>query len=182
MGLSLRDQLLQAGLLDKKKLKQAEQEERSKQPKGQPPRSNEQARAAERTRAAEQARAQKFARDQELNRQRQEKADAKARSAQVRQLIEQNRIPKIDSEDYYNFVVGKKIKRLPVDVATRGALTRGELAIVRHEGNYAIVPAAAAQRIAERDERAVVPLNLAAPVVDENDPYKDFVVPDDLTW
>jgi uncharacterized protein YaiL (DUF2058 family) len=182
MGLSLRDQLLQAGLLDKKKLQQASQEQR-KQARSQPQPSKGQPRpAAEQARAAAQAQAAKQARDQALNQQYRDKAQAKARSAQVKQLIEQNRLPKIDSDDYYNFVVGKKIKRMSVDPARRQALMSGELAIVRHEGVYAVVTAAIAGRIAERDERAVVPLNLETRPVDENDPYKDYVVPDDLIW
>jgi uncharacterized protein YaiL (DUF2058 family) len=44
------------------------------------------------------------------------------------------------------------------------------------------VPAAIAEKIRERDERAVVKLNQSETPVDENDPYKDFVVPDDLKW
>ncbi|MBL6752423.1 MAG: DUF2058 domain-containing protein [Nevskia sp.] len=181
MGLSLRDQLLQAGLLDKNKLKQASHEQR-RPPKPPKPQKNAPAQDAAQRQAAERAQAEKRARDQALNQQQRSKAEAKARSAQVKQLIEQYRLPKVESDDYFNFIVGKKIKRMPVDAAMRGGLSRGELAIVRHEGMYAVVPAAAAQRIAERDERAVVPLNLAPAAVDENDPYKDFVVPDDLVW
>jgi uncharacterized protein YaiL (DUF2058 family) len=39
--------------------------------------------------------AEKVKRDQELNRQQQEKAEAKARAAQVKQLIETSRLPKL---------------------------------------------------------------------------------------
>ena len=40
-----------------------------------------------------------------------------------------------------------------------------------------------AAKIRERDERPIVELPPAdAPQSDENDPYKDFVVPDDLKW
>ncbi|WP_123580107.1 DUF2058 family protein, partial [Pseudomonas protegens] len=66
-------------------------------------------------RAAQEAIAEKVKRDQELNRQQQEKAEQKARAAQVKQLIEVSRLPKLNTEDYYNFVADKKVKRLSVN-------------------------------------------------------------------
>jgi len=45
-----------------------------------------------------------------------------------------------------------------------------------------MVPAEVAARIRERDEKAVIPYQEGQEEVDENDPYKDYVVPDDLTW
>ncbi len=71
---------------------------------------------------------------------------------------------------------------MAVDKPLRDRLMRGELAIVRFKGHYAVVPAEAAARIRERDETAVVRLDKAEASVDPNDPYKDFVVPDDMTW
>jgi len=61
----------------------------------------------------------------------------------------------------------------------------GELVIVRHERIYEVVPAATAQRIKERDARALVPAVAAAQPADVppvDDAYKDFAVPDDLMW
>ncbi len=83
MSMSLRDQLIQAGLGTKKQVKETG--------KGKRPLSRHQPQplSAEKL-AANQAAAAKNARDQELNRKQQEKAAAKARRAQVRQLIEQS--------------------------------------------------------------------------------------------
>ncbi|MGQ0699740.1 MAG: DUF2058 domain-containing protein [Panacagrimonas sp.] len=178
MSLSLRDQLLQAGLIDPNKAKQAKKEhhekrrEQAKAPAAPDPRVLAQQRAAE----------AKAARDAELNRALLEKQDQKARRAQIKQLVEQHRVPKVDSEELYNFIDGKKIRRIPADRAMRDKLIAGVLGIVRSEGRYEIVPAAIAERIAERDPHALVSLGTEAPKPDENDPYKDFVVPDDLTW
>jgi uncharacterized protein len=140
-------------------------------------------------RAAEQAKAQaaKAARDAELNRQRQEKVDRKARLAQVKELIEQHKLKKAaESDERFNFMDGRKIRFIRVDAAQRDALKRDELAIVRCEGRYDLVPVAAAALIRERDERAVIAHKPVAPAAAEStnpdDPYKDFVVPDDLTW
>ncbi len=136
--------------------------------------------------AAQQAQAAKVARDQELNRKREEKAKRRARIAEIEQIIEQNRVPRLETEDYYSFIDGKKIRRMSVDAQRREQLTSGVLAIVRYKGHYAVVPKETAARIRERDENMVVPLvppkETEAEAAAIDDPYKDFVVPDDLTW
>jgi len=139
------------------------------------------------TLAAQQAQAAKVARDQELNRKREEKAKRRARIAEIEQIIEQNRVPRLETEDYYSFIDGKKIRRMAVDPERREKLTSGVLAIVRYKGHYAVVPKETAERIRERDENMVVPMvqpkDGAAPTeATAEDPYKDFVVPDDLMW
>jgi len=182
MSDSLRDQLLKAGLVTRKQATQVEQKQQRqqyRQTKGQKPAQTDAQRLA-----SEQARAAKVARDRELNRQRAEKADAKARHAEIRQLIDQHRLPPLEGEqfDYFNFVAGKKIRRIALNPDLRARLTRGELSIVRHEGRSALVPADVAERIRERDERVVIAFSDAPAAVDEDDPYKDFIVPDDLRW
>jgi uncharacterized protein YaiL (DUF2058 family) len=182
MSESLRDQLLKAGLVTKKQASQVEQTQQRqqyRQAKGQKP-----AQTDEQRRALEQARAAKVARDRELNQQRAAKADAKARHAEIRQLIDQHRLPPLEGEqfDYFNFVAGKKIRRIALNPELRARLARGELCIVRHEGRSALVPGDVAALIGERDERVVIAFSDAPAAVDDDDPYKDFVVPDDLRW
>ena len=174
MSSSLRDQLLAAGLVNKAQVQQAKQRQRQQ---SQHRRGTTQDRAAARP-----AEAAKTARDQDLNRNQQEKAENKARLAQTRQMVEQHRLPRIESDDYYNFIDGKKIKRIPVNAELRDRIVRGELAIVRCDGRYELVTAVIASRIRERDEQAVVKADPAATGSDENDPYKDYAVPDDMTW
>ena len=124
----------------------------------------------------------KLARDQELNRRQQEKAQKKALVAQIKQLVEQNRLPPIEGGDAYNFVDGSKIRRIPVNAAVRARVTRGELVIIRHGGGYDLVPKAIAERIRERDPRAIVDSALAPETTLADDGYKEFSVPDDLMW
>jgi uncharacterized protein YaiL (DUF2058 family) len=131
---------------------------------------------------AQQAQVAKVARDQELNRRREDKAQRRARIAQIEQIIEQNRVPRLETEDYYSFIDGKKVRRMSVDVQRREQITRGELVIVRYRGHYAVVPVAVAERIRERDANMVVPLVQPKPSAEPDDAYKDFVVPDDLMW
>ncbi len=175
MSSTLREQLLKAGLVTEKQVRATEQPHR-RESRHKPAPTSEQKLAAERAQAA------KAARDQELNRQRQLNAEAKARAGEIRQLIEQHRLPKLDSDDRFNFIAGKKLRFIAVDADRRAALNSGTLFIVRYEGRSEVVPAAVAERIRERDERVVIRLDKTETTVDENDPYKDFVVPDDLKW
>jgi uncharacterized protein YaiL (DUF2058 family) len=176
---TLREQLLKAGLVTERQVKSVEQPHQKPRPQArkQPPPPSEQ------KRAAEQAQAAKAARDAQLNKQRQQAADAKARALEIKALVEQNKLPKkLESEDRFNFVAGKKLRFILVDAALRAGLNDGTLFIIRYDGKSEIVPAAIAEKIRERDERAVVKLGSGETPVDENDPYKDFVVPDDLKW
>lgn len=175
MSMSLREQLLQAGLGSKKQAKQAEQQQRRQS-------RNKPAESDERNQRAAQAQAAKAARDQELNRKRQENAERKARWAQIKQLIEQNRLPKIESDDYFNFIDRQKVRRMAVDAERRERIVSGELLIVRCEGRYDVVTAEVAERIREREPRAVVSLDASSPEAAQDDAYKDYVVPDDLMW
>jgi uncharacterized protein YaiL (DUF2058 family) len=187
MNSSLRDQLLAAGLVTEKQARQASQQEQQRQYRDQAGRSNKaKAGHVPHTKpnpVVHQAQVAKASRDQELNRRHREKAERKARIAQIEQLVEENRLPRLDSDDHFSFIDGKKIRRMSVDAQRREQLTRGEMMIVRYRGHYAVVPAATAERIRERDANMVVPLNQAsAAPAETDDTYKDFVVPDDLMW
>lgn len=176
---TLRDQLLKAGLVSQEQVRQAEKQHRKQ-------RKSPAAAAAAQNQAAERKRAEaaKVARDQELNRRNAAKAEAKAREAQVRQIVEQNRLPKSESHDYYAFQDGKHVRRIAIDEGQRAKIGSGELVIVRYDKSFALVPAAAAERVRERDPKAVI--DIAAPERsgegDMDDFYKGFEVPDDLVW
>ncbi|WP_460121836.1 DUF2058 domain-containing protein [Pseudomonas sp. S2_C03] len=180
MSISLRDQLLKAGLVNQKQAKQVGKEKQKQQRlahKGQIELDDSQ------QRAAQEAKAEKVKRDQELNRQQQEKAEAKARVAQIKQLIEATRLPKLTTEDYYNFVDDKKVKRLSVNTLMRNKLSNGSLAIVHHGGGYEVIPREAALKIQERDPQRIVQLNVQTEeAAAEDDPYAAFQIPDDLMW
>jgi uncharacterized protein YaiL (DUF2058 family) len=183
-SLSLRDQLLQAGLVNEEQVKNAERQAQRKQYQGQKhqPRAQRNGPSPQDIAAKKHAEA-KAARDAELNRKQQEKAQRKALYAQIRELVSQNRITRPDAEETYNFIDGGKVRRIRADAALRERITSGELMLVRCEGRYELVLPAIAEKIRERDARAVVARSepAATPeVIDEA--YKDFVVPDDLMW
>lgn len=164
MSMSLREQLVQAGF-------------GRKQPKEQQPRPEPKPKV-------DAAKAAKAAREAEASRRKQEQADRKARWDKIKELIAQHRLPKIegDEDDYFNFIDRQKVRRIRVDASRRERLIQGELAIVRCEGRYDVVPADIAANIRECDQRAVVNLTADASQPDGDDPYKDYVVPDDLRW
>ncbi len=65
----------------------------------------------------------------------------------------------LESEDRFNFIAGKKLRFILVNPAMREGINNGTLFIVRYDGRSEVVPAEIAQRIRERDERAIVKLN-----------------------
>ena len=77
---------------------------------------------------------EKALRDLKLNQQKTEKAEKKARAAQLRQLIEQHRLPPLEQGELYNFVDTDKVRCVRVDADRRARIVSGELAIVRHAG------------------------------------------------
>jgi len=180
---SLQEQLMKAGLVDKKKVKVANQE-KAKQQKIER-RTGVQS-VNEAKEAALEAQRQQAERARQLNAERDAAAAAKAVEAQIAQMVKVNRQPKGKGnlDVAYNFTIGTKIERIHVSGAVRDHLVAGRLAIVAHEGGFELVPRVIADKIAERAPDRVVRVNKAAEPVaaDEDDPYKDFKIPDDFDW
>lgn len=176
---SLQDQLLKAGLVDKKQVKQVNKEKRKQ--------TNVARRSAEEVvdevkQQAEQARLEKVQRDRELNRQRDQELQNKAIAAQIKQLVDNNRQPK-GGEVEYNFTDGKQIKKIRMKPEMQQQLIRGLLTIVKSAGEYELVPRIIADKIALRDPGCVLVANAkSATDTKDDDPYADYVIPDDLMW
>ena len=179
MTKSLQDQLLKSGLVDEKKAKSIGKQKRkeAKQvPKGQE-------KEDETTLLAKQALAEKTARDREQNKELQFAAEQKAIQAQIKQLIEINKIDRGGGEVAYQFVDQKKIKKIYVAKKLVDQLALGQIAVTKLDGRYELVPKVVAEKIAQRNLEAIIVLNeknSSAP--DEDDPYADYRIPDDLMW
>jgi uncharacterized protein YaiL (DUF2058 family) len=176
---SLQDQLLKAGVVDEKKAKKLKKEQRkaAKQiPKGQQ-------QVNETAALAKKSMAEKSARDRDMNRQQQDAVNAKAIAAQIKQLITTNRIHRDGGETAYQFTDGKKIKKIYVTNLLHTQLSKGLIAIVLLDGQYELVPAAVADKISQRDGNIVfMQTRSNTDVIDEDDPYADYQIPDDLMW
>jgi len=176
---SLQEQLMKAGLVDKKKVKVANQE-KTKQQKIER-RTGVQS-VNETREAALEAQRQQAERARELNAQRDAAAAQKAVAAQIAQMVQQNRQPKGNGDIAYNFTLGTKIERIHVSEKVRDHLVAGRLAIVAQGGGFELVPKVIADKIAERTPESVVRVNKVSTEVDADDPYADFKIPDDFTW
>ncbi|WP_194756369.1 DUF2058 domain-containing protein [Aliidiomarina indica] len=177
---ALQEQLLKAGLADAKKLKSLNKEKHQQKKKA----GKKHQVVNEATLLVEQQRKEKVARDQELNRQRQAELEEKAVASQVRQLIEVNRV-KHQGDVAFNFADGSLVKRLHVSQKLHNELSRGQLAIARDGQGYALIPAAVAEKIQQRIPDTIVLLNSRDTPdnkPDEDDPYADYQIPDDLIW
>ena len=177
----LQEQLLKAGLAKKSKLDQVAREQaRQRHAKAAPAANTEQA-------EAERARLEKIERDRALSAGLNAKAKAQELRAQVRQIVEQNRL-KPEGEIDYRFTHAGVIRSLLVTDAVRRQLANGSLVIASHGSGYAIVPRAAADKIETRDA-SMIALDHgrnAATAPDAGDAddehYSRFKVPDDLIW
>lgn len=181
---SLQEQLLKTGLVDKSRVNKAKKD-KQKQAKI---KRHAGAKAVSREKsAAQQQQAKRVERDRELNQQKQKQVEQKAVFAQIKQLIDLNKIDRGAGEIAYSFIYKNKVKKIFVTENIKQQLSQGRLAIVRlvlkSERLFEIVPTPVAEKIAQRDESSVVQLN--TPVNQDekgNDAYADYQIPDDLTW
>jgi hypothetical protein len=176
--LTLQEQMLKAGLVTSKKVAKVQRTAKK---------SRVQAREARE--AVEENKKTQLERDKQLNEQHKQAVLSKEHKAQVKQLIEMNRINIAKGDIGFNFTDNNLIKKIMVDKVTQAQLISGRLAIARwvidnaSESQYAIIPASVADKIAQRDAGSIA-LNsaLSQEEQDEEDPYADFKVPDDLMW
>lgn len=176
---SLKDQLMKAGLVDKQrahKVRQQKSQEAKKIRKGELEADN----TAERVR---QAQVEKAERDRQLEAQRQAERREKEIAAQIKQMTENSRIDRSAGDISFQFVQDKKIKKIYVTAAQQQQLSRGQIAVAALGDGFELVPANVARKIQERDEKAILLLNKpGAEAVEEDDPYADYPIPDDLMW
>ncbi len=176
--LTLQEQLLKAGLVTSKKMAKVQRTAKK---------SRIQAREARE--AVEENKKAQIERDKQLSEQQKQAVLSKEYKAQVKQLIEMNRIDISKGNIGFNFTDNNVIKNIMVDKLTQTQLISGRLAIARLvtdsniEGEYVIIPAGVADKIAQRDANSIVLKSaLSQEAQDEDDPYADFKVPDDLMW
>lgn len=182
MAGSIQDQLLKAGLADANKAKKLDKEKR-KQAKV--ARRSSVAVVDENKEAARKTLADNAQRDRELNKTLNSKAERKAINAQIKQLIENNKLAKGRGDVGFNFTDGKKVKKLYLTAMEHKQLTIGRLAIVKQGDQYEVLPGPVADKIAERDAERVINCAVESDVPlskEEQDWYKDFEIPDDLMW
>ncbi|MCW8826241.1 MAG: DUF2058 domain-containing protein [Gammaproteobacteria bacterium] len=184
MANSLMDQLKKAGLVDKKKQQQAKKEIQKKERMKRHKNIKEEDQSK---RLAKEAEQKKREHDRLLNQQKRLEAENVAIIAQIKQLIESNRITDNEGDIAYNFTHENKVKHIYVSEKSQQQLSSGHLAIVTLDGKYEVVPYPVAEKIAQRDESRVIfrdqadDSNSVAENIEE-DPYAEYQIPDDLMW
>lgn len=170
--LTLQEQMLKAGLVNEKKLKKAKKGSKKSR-----------VQAREVKAAVEENKRQQQERDKALSEEQKEQRLSKEIKAQIKQLIEMNKIDQKEGEIKYNFTDGTLVKAIYVEQLIRDQLAKGILSIARTDETYVVIPSSVAKKIAMRDESVIIEKNAPAEDVPaEDDPYADFVVPDDLMW
>ena len=186
MGGSLQDQLLKAGLADKKQAQKAAKERhkqvKTKQKNKKAVIENEAKTAAEQAKFAKQEKDRKLADEQRALTQQKEL------KAQVTNLIKVNAQPKNNGDVVLNFTHENVVKRLYVSERTHKDVTSARLAVVSYQANqYELVPLPVADKIQTRLPEAVIYIADTAAEnraqADGNDEwYADYDIPDDLMW
>ncbi len=177
MGNSIQDQLLKAGLANKK---QAVKARKAKNAKQKMQRSGKEVKD-EATLLAEEASKRQIERDKALNKAKQKEAETRAIQAQIKQLIELNQISERGDVEF-SFTHGSSIKSLALQKTHRDGLINGQLAIVTFNDHYSVVPAPVCDKICQRDESVLVLRNSSTETENTDDDYAGFEIPDDLMW
>lgn len=181
---SLQDQLLKAGLTTKQKTRQANVDKRKK---------NKQKRSGVQHGASLQeqvqqdlakAKVDKQAKDNALNEQKQQQLADKERVLRIKQILTHHQIKNVEGDNEYNYTIEKTIKKLPLDDTTYKALVNGRLALCGLDGVTYLVTRETAEKLSELDNNVILVQNDSAidEQIDDDDPYADYQIPDDLMW
>ena len=211
MSQSLRDQLIKAGLADPSKARKAERQQRAEQRTAQSTAKKQAAHqpatapvapdnksappapaATSANARAQAALREKAERDRAKQRELNAKAAEKALRAELKQLIQSNdQREKVAREDDvpYNFLHGRRVKRIYVTRAQQAALSAGTLVIVNDDGRYHIIDQETAERVKARDPKRIIAAHTDPPAESgtvepgsDAEYYARFAVPDDLDW
>ena len=169
MGLSLQEQLLKAGMVDKKQVKQAEHEKRVQNTKKKKDgiSSSDCAKIKLRQQQSEQAKQhQKLSTEQ--NRQRQHKAN----QAAAKQLIKNSQLPLEEGDVVYRYVAAGKILQIFVNQDIADKLSAGRLGLAKDDKDIVLIPADTVLKVIKRDEDSILLYN--DPAQDENDYPSDW--------
>ena len=181
---SLQDQLLKAGLTTKQKTRQANSAKRKK---------NKQQRSGVEHGASLQeqvkqdlalSKAEKLAKDTALNEAKNSELAQKEQQLRIKQILEHHQLTGVNGESDYNYTFNNKVKKLALDTITHKALVNGRLALCGLNETTYLVTSETAEKVAELDKSLILVQNdkVEAEETDENDPYADYQIPDDLMW
>ena len=179
---SLQEQLMNSGLINKQKAKQAQTEKRrqakQKKKKGTVIASDIQVAIQEKSELQKQ-------KDLAKNQQTQEELAIRAAHGKLIQMIAQHCEKNYQGELDYHFTYNNKIKRIAVTLEIQQGLIKGYFAICVLNEEFYLINKEAAEKLRSIDESVLVALHDQTenkPQDDQDDFYAEFTIPDDLMW
>ncbi len=174
MGNSLQEQFLKLGLAKKNDVNKINKKKHK---------SKKQHQAVEAAKEIPKAEQEKKDYAKLLNAQRAEEQKKKELALQIDQLITHHKIEDIAGETPYRFTAENKIRKIFITQKLIDKLSNGILAVVQEKANvYSLVPADIGKKIGSLDESRLILLHSKAQSSEEDDPYSEFEIPDDLMW
>lgn len=181
---SLQEQLLKAGLSTKQKARQANTDKRKK---------NKQKRSGVEIEASLQEQVKqdvvksqqnKADKDAALNAEKQQALAKKELNLRIEQILKHHQIKDAQGEVEYNYTFDNKVKKLYLDAITHRAIVNGRLALCGLDEITYIVTSETAAKLAELDGKVLLLQNdkVIEEADEEDDPYADFQIPDDMMW
>lgn len=181
---SLQEQLLKAGLTTKQKTRQANSDNRKK---------NKQKRSGVKHGASLQeqvkedlkkSQAEKLAKDTALNESKKIALAKKELHLRIKQILTHHNVQNVDGDNEYNYTFNNKVKKVLLDNISHKALVNGRLSLCGLDEVTYLVTSETAEKVASLDASVVLVKNdkVETDEPDEDDPYADYQIPDDLMW
>mgnify|MGYP000356750789 CR=1 FL=1 len=181
---SLQDQLLKAGLTTKQKARQANSDQRKKNKQKRSGVAVEVSLQEQVKQELEKSKQEKQAKDNALNDAKKKQLAEKEQQHRILQILTSHQFTAPQGESVYNYSYHAVVKKLYVDEVTHKALVNGRLALCGFNDATYIVTRETAEKIATLDNTIILVKNDKVDnyQVDEDDPYADYQIPDDLMW
>ena len=181
---SLQDQLLKAGLTTKQKTRQANVDKRKKNKQKRSGVKHESTLQEQVQQNLVKAKTDKKTKDNALNELKQQQLIVKEAQLRIKQILTHHQIKNVSGDNDYNYTFETTIKKLSLDTVTHKALVNGQLALCGLDDVTYIVTRETAEKLSELDKSVVLVQNDKAldENVDEDDPYADYQIPDDMMW
>jgi uncharacterized protein YaiL (DUF2058 family) len=181
---SLQEQLLKAGLTTKQKARQANTNQRKSNKKKRSGVAIGESLQDQVKQDLAKAQQEKSAKDSALNEEKKQQLANKEKALRIQQILEHHQIKNVKGEAEYNYTFNNKIKKLFVDPVTHRALVNGRLAVCGLVEISYLVTAETAAKIATLDPSVILVQNdkVESDVVEADDPYAAYQIPDDMMW
>jgi len=180
MGDSLQEQLIKAGLISTQRADKLNQQPKKQPKQKKAARQINKKPALDPTIMAQQEK--KAAQDKALNAAKEQQAAQKALKAEIRDLVLAHQIKIENGTETYYFQHINRAKRILVTKEQHEQLSKGLLAISVLDKNNYLLPIEIGKKILERAPQYAIYVASQEERPNENDPYANFQVPDDLRW